>query len=359
MKVLVIGGTGPTGPFIVEGLLKRGYEVAILHRGTHETDLPAEVEHIHCDPHFPETLERGLDSRQFDLIVAMYGRIRYVAQAVRGHTPRLIAIGGMPYLALMEGFKRPWGCPVPLAETAPLVTDESITKFAYLMTITEQEVMAQHRAGHYAAAIFRYPHIYGPRQLAPCEWSIMRRLLDGRRKIIIPDNGLKLASRGYAENMAHAVLLAVDNPQASAGQTYNVRDESVLSLREWVCLIARIMGCELELVSLPFELARPSRPYAGRANHEVLDITKVRAELGYRDLVPAEEAMRRTVTWYLENRPAAGGEVEKQLGDPFNYAVEDEGIGEFRQFVAAARERAPVAYHYRHPYAHPKRPDEG
>ncbi len=33
---LVVGGTGPTGPYIVEGLLQRGYQVAILHRGEHE-----------------------------------------------------------------------------------------------------------------------------------------------------------------------------------------------------------------------------------------------------------------------------------------------------------------------------------
>ena len=29
---LVVGGTGPTGPYIVNGLLKRGYEVTVLHR---------------------------------------------------------------------------------------------------------------------------------------------------------------------------------------------------------------------------------------------------------------------------------------------------------------------------------------
>ena len=49
MKALVIGGTGPTGPFVVEGLINRGYEVAIFHRGTHEIELPESVEHIHGD----------------------------------------------------------------------------------------------------------------------------------------------------------------------------------------------------------------------------------------------------------------------------------------------------------------------
>ena len=45
---LVVGGTGPTGPHIVNGLLERGYQVAILHTGAHESDeIPASVEHIH------------------------------------------------------------------------------------------------------------------------------------------------------------------------------------------------------------------------------------------------------------------------------------------------------------------------
>jgi len=62
MKALITGGTGPTGPFVVEGLLKRGYEVTIFHRGTHEAELPQEVEHIHGDPHFEETIEASLPS---------------------------------------------------------------------------------------------------------------------------------------------------------------------------------------------------------------------------------------------------------------------------------------------------------
>ena len=49
MKALVIGGTGPTGPFIVNGLLARGYQVTIYHRGTHEIDFSGPVEHLHGD----------------------------------------------------------------------------------------------------------------------------------------------------------------------------------------------------------------------------------------------------------------------------------------------------------------------
>ena len=86
MKALVVGGTGPTGPFIIEGLLKRGYRVSIFHRGTHEIELPQEVEHLHGDPHFIETLNHTLGARTFDLTIAMYGRLRYVAEVMKERT---------------------------------------------------------------------------------------------------------------------------------------------------------------------------------------------------------------------------------------------------------------------------------
>ncbi|MFT5603280.1 MAG: nucleoside-diphosphate-sugar epimerase [Paracoccaceae bacterium] len=33
---LVIGGAGPTGQFIVNSILERGYKLAILHAGNHQ-----------------------------------------------------------------------------------------------------------------------------------------------------------------------------------------------------------------------------------------------------------------------------------------------------------------------------------
>ena len=36
MKALIVGGTGPSGPFLANGLIERGYQVTIFHRGTHE-----------------------------------------------------------------------------------------------------------------------------------------------------------------------------------------------------------------------------------------------------------------------------------------------------------------------------------
>ena len=358
MKALIVGGTGPTGPLVVEGLIRRGYEVAILHTGKHEADLPEAVEHIHGDPHFLGPLKEALGSRTFDLVVGMYGRLRHLAHVVKGRTARLIAAGGMPYAAFVYGEMEGVSVPVLIREDAPLFRDEKRNKFTSLMTLSEEVMMGAHHEGSYSATLLRFPMIYGPRQVAPKEWCIVRRILDGRKHLILPDGGLKLERRGYADNVAASVLLAVDKPSESAGQIYNVGDEGVWSLKEWVDAIARIMGHRWELVSMPFAAARPARPYGGRNFHWVPDIEKIRTQLGYKDEAPAEVGLKRTVGWYLQHRPDAGGEIETTLQDPFDYEAEDRLISEYRTRLEGIRGLYDSGFRFRHGYAHPKNRDD-
>jgi Trk K+ transport system NAD-binding subunit len=80
LKALVIGGTGPTGHFIVNGLVRRGYRVAMLHTGRHELDeIPSAIEHIHTNPFSEEALRDALGKSTFDLTIAAYGRLRLMA----------------------------------------------------------------------------------------------------------------------------------------------------------------------------------------------------------------------------------------------------------------------------------------
>ena len=110
MKALVIGGTGPTGPFIVQGLLDRGFEVTIYHRGFHEADDMPEVQHhLHGDPFELATLEKDFKGHTYDLVVGMYGRLRHVATAMAGKTAKLVGIGGAAALSAPAAYGRPSG----------------------------------------------------------------------------------------------------------------------------------------------------------------------------------------------------------------------------------------------------------
>ena len=361
MKALVIGGTGPTGPYIVNGLIARGFETSILHRGTHDTDeVPRHVERIVGDPHFVETLRDALGRRCFDVIVATYGRIRHIAAVVGEHTGRLVTIGGSP------GYKGsrhprnlfPTGLQVPLPEDAPRVETEEEFRFGYLARISEDAVMDRHAAGDFVATHLRYPLIYGPRQLIPMEWRIMRRILDGRRQIVLPDGGLVMHSRGYSENMAHAVLLAVDRPEVAGGKIYNCADTRQVTMAQWVAVIARAMDAELEIVDIPGPYAYPARELMlGRTvpHHQLFDTHRIRADLGYADIVSPLEALPRTVRWYRDNPPATDADYEADLAA--HYRTEDElaAIGREMGDRLARVERVERAY--KHPYPHPKAPN--
>lgn len=335
MHCLVIGGTGPTGPFIVNGLLDRGHDVAILHTGNHETDeIPPEVEHIHTDPFDPEALRAALNGRRFDVCIATYGRLRVVAEVMRDFSDRFISIGGGPvYRGYMNPeLLEPPGLPVPTAEDAPRVVDREDDEKGYRIARTESAVFdARPDATH-----FRYPYVYGPRQPMPREWPIARRILDGRPFVILPDGGLTLCHYGYAGNLAHAVLLAVDQPGRCEGRIYNCGDDEVLTLRQVVESIARALDSKIEVLSMPWSLARPARPLVGQPipTHRVFDLARLKNDLGYRDLVPPAEALARTARWLVEHRPAPGGPEETVLQDPFDYAAEDALATAWRQALA-------------------------
>ena len=332
---LVVGGTGPTGPYIVNGLLERGYTVAILHRGSHEVDeIPPEVEHIHTDPYDEQCLAAALAQRRFDLCIATYGRLRAIARVMADRCERFLSAGGGPaYRGYMNpGLYGAGGMAVPIREDHELVHAEEEDSKGWRIVATERAVFdAIPGATH-----FRYPYVYGRYQLVPREWLLVRRFRDGRRRIILPDGGLTLHSFGYAQNVAHAVLLAVDNPDASSGRIYNVADSTVLSLRQVTDIIAAHMGVKVEVINMPWELAVPARPLVmqPQTSHRVQDTGALRSDLGYRDPVAPARALCDTVDWLLANPPEPGGTEEMVLEDPFDYDAEDRLIDAWQALCA-------------------------
>lgn len=361
LKALVIGGTGPSGPYIVNGLLERGYEVTILHGGQHEVEFAQPVEHIHTDPHFAETLTPAFEGRSFDIVIATYGRMRIIADLLRGKTTRFIGAGGSSVYAHHDDPRwGPLGPPTLVPEDSPRCDDPSGPKFNHLMWVTEETVMRAHREGHYSATYFRYPLLYGAHAPANPDWSIVRRILDGRRRLIIPANGV-LKRRGYARNTAHALLLAVDKPAESSGQIYNIRDEHQYTQRQYVGFIARHLERECEIVEVQPALAQ--KVYKGGTSRPrdwtiEFDISKIRTQLGYRDVISPAKALAHSVDWLVANRPEPGGELERQLGDPFAYDAEDAMLEAYQTgFDAADAVRFPEMQ-LGHMYRHPKKPGE-
>ncbi|MHB8466838.1 MAG: Rossmann-fold NAD(P)-binding domain-containing protein [Acidimicrobiales bacterium] len=341
MNVLVVGGTGPTGGPIVERLVDGGHDVTILHRGLHErTETPAAVRHLHADPYDEASLTSALEETTWDVVAAMYGRLRRVAELTKGRCNHFVSVGGVPaYRGWTDAWQYdPPGVPIPVREDAPLVRDPAIDDKGYRIVRTEEVVFAAHPG----AAHFRYPYMYGPYQPAPREWSVVRRILDGRRRIIVADEGLTLHHHGFTENCAAAVTRAIEHPELSAGTIFNVGDEEVLTIRQVVELCADALDDDLEIVSMPYDLAVPAWPLLTQPlpTHRVLDLSRLHHQLGHRDIVPAREAVRRTARWLKQHPPARGGQEERVLTDPFDYPAEDALIDSW--LAARAQVRIPA-----------------
>ena len=366
---LVVGGTGPTGPDVVNGLLARGYQVTILHSGLHEARFRGPVEHVHADAHSLESMQNALRSRSFDLGIAMYGRLRHVATALEEKVERLIAVGGVFYEGWVNDQFHTAGDggiaetpmppvtfpPVPVTEESPMDSN-SANQFAVLALRSERLVMDLHAAGKVSATLLRFPKVYGPRAIAPIEWSVVRRVLDGRTAMIVPDGGLMLETKAHARNASAAVLAAADHPDEVAGETFNVGDGRAVTTREWITLLAAALGHELSLVSLPFELAAPAYPYARdpwMICHHVLDTSKLRTLLRCHPPVSVEDGLTETARYLAANPPGPGSQAEEQVGDPFDYATEDQYLAEASELSDRIGALPRLSFRYRHPYRHP------
>jgi nucleoside-diphosphate-sugar epimerase len=340
MRILVIGGTGPTGPHIVNGLVARGHRVTVLHTGRHEVGTlppPALVPHIHADPFNRTSFGNAIAGLSFDIVFAMYGRLRMIVDEVVGRTPRLFSIGGVPvypgfsdddirYPPGMRLGSRETDAFSPVGEVSDITPAELATRGGRsdkVARIIQSEALVFDR--HPQATHFRYPYIYGPNQVVPREWSVVKRVLDRRKILILADGGRSVDTVAYVENVAHAVLLAVDHIDVSAGTVYNVGDDELYSRGQVARIIADELGHTFEIINLPAEVARPAYPTLQHhsTQHRVVDTTRIRTELGYSDLVAPLEALRRTVRWQVEHLPGEHARLMEVLQDPFDYAAED------------------------------------
>src|ERR671930_881940 len=94
MRILILGGTGFTGPYQVKYALSRGHKVTTFNRGkTHPGELPAEVEQLVGDRN--GNLD-ALKNRQWDVVIdnptTLPAWVRDAAQVLKGNVDRYVFI---------------------------------------------------------------------------------------------------------------------------------------------------------------------------------------------------------------------------------------------------------------------------
>ena len=169
--------------------------------------------------------------------------------------------------------------------------------------------------------VLRLPMIYGPGDHLCRFHPVLKRIDDGRRRILFEEGWAAWRSpRGYVENVAAALALAAVSERA-AGRVYNVAETPAFSELDWAGKIAAATGWDGEFITLPKERIPPHLVAPGNsAQHWEADSTLIRRELGYKEPVPLDEAIHRTIDWARAHPP---GEF---VPYKFDYAAEDSAV---------------------------------
>lgn len=300
MRVLLLGGTGLSGPFIAAELIRRGHDISVYHRGKHESELLPPCEHIHADrrnhEHFEATLSQYATDAVVDLFSMRAKDSEPVVSAFRGRIKASVHISSGDVYASLDGSE-------PISEDAPLREDPPYEgAFSdYDKRLMEETALKACQDGDFPATIIRYPVIYGPGKRGGYrEWGLIKRALDGRSKLALPERSFsRPLLRGYAENLAHGVALALETENA-IGKTYNLSDLHTLTLAQLSQEIAAILDHSWELVSIPDE-EWDGYIYSGPEG--CYDLTSAQSELGFEPPVGLREALIKTVLWQVKHPP--------------------------------------------------------
>ena len=340
MKILIIGGTGFIGPYIVRDLVQAGHEVAVFHRGEAKPNLPDGVQRITGNRNaladsLPE-FRRFAPDVVIDVILSSSRQAAALMDLFRGYAGRVVALSsGDVYRAcgILHGFEPGPLQPVPLTEDSDLRTrnqpyppdraaalrkvfpwlDEEYDKIP-----VERAVMSDSQL---PGTVLRLPMVYGPGDPLHRLHPFLKRIDDRRPAILIAeDTAAWRAPRGYVENVAAAVALAAQSPRA-AGRIYNVAEPQGFSEQEWAQNIGRVTGWKGSVLALPKHLTPEHLrvPY-NSAQHWTMSSARIRAELGYAEPVALDEALDRTVRWERANPPA------QVNPNQFDYAAEDAAL---------------------------------
>lgn len=304
----MIGETGFTGPHAVRRLHELGHELLLYHRAETQADLYDGIRHVYGDRWdlaSADEMTRFAIQIVLDMIPRNEQDAWTVVSTFRGIARRVVALSSQDaYRAYgrLIGIEAGPVEPVPLNEDAPLRTRLypywKRSERSHDLPHHYEKILAEriHVSDPYlSGTVLRFPMVHGLRDRQYRTFEYLKRMDGGRRAILLEHGQARWCwTKGYVENLALAVVLAVTDDRA-AGRTHNVGVHETLTWVEWVRAIGRAAGWDGEVVALP-RASLPGHlvPDEDTDQRLMVDTTRIREELGDREHISRGEALRPT-----------------------------------------------------------------
>jgi nucleoside-diphosphate-sugar epimerase len=330
--LLVTGATGAVGKRVVRRALDAGYRVRAMVRDAGRTDPELAgwgAELVEGDMAAPESLPAAAAGA--DVVVHTAAHIGDWGPA---DLYRAVNVVGLEHLLTAVERENRLRCFVHCSSVSVYPphdhfgTDETVPPNprgmdGYTTTKAESEILVRDHMARCGlpAVIFRPGSMYGPgdRHFLP---KLIERFKAGKMKII--GSGKAVLANLYFDNFVDAIFLALQRPQV-VGETFNVRDERLVSRLEYFNTVADYLGVP-RARHFPLGVAKAVVPLfegiaklRGRRTAPLLtrgrikfmslnqdySIDKAKRLLGYRPQVDFQDGIRAALDWAAGKTPVS------------------------------------------------------
>ena len=307
-KILVTGGAGFLGGFVVQKLKDRGYyDIVIPRRREYDLTREADVDRLYAD-HKP------------DVVMHLAAEVGGIG-ANRDNPGRFFLANAAMGIHLIEGARKnaikkfvqvgticayPKFTPVPFKESALWDGYPEETNAPYGVAKKALLVMCQaYRQQYGLNAIYLLPvNLYGPRDNFDLHTShvipaLIRKCIEardrGERHISAWGTGSASREFLYVEDCAEGLVRSMEKYESF--EPMNLGSGREISIRDLTHLVAKLARFDGEIIWDPTKPdGQPRR---------CLDVTRAREEIGFTAGTSLEEGLKKTIAWYEGHRVVA------------------------------------------------------
>ncbi len=320
LRILILGGTGFTGPFQVDYALARGHQVTIFNRGKRQApDWPGEVEHLLGDRNTGDL--KSLEGREWDVCIdnptSLPFWVRDVGKVLAGKVGHYLFIStisvyadaskaGLDETAALAEYKGD----DPMAETQESLRADIEGLYGPLKALCEREARTQFGD---QVTIVRPGYIVGPRDETDRFTYWPKRIAEGG-EILVPGDGADpvqiIDGRDLAEWMIRLAEAGTTGTFNACGPNYTLSmDAMVHGCHAVTGGAARFTHVPADFlrqheVDLPIWVPREGTPYSGYG--AVSNAKAIAAGLTFR---PLATTVADLLAWYRGLPAERQGEV--------------------------------------------------